>query len=153
MTDDDLLEALRQLAKEWEGKAREFQSRARVEKAGDIHTAYYYRGVVDTYQRAASSLRAMLSTNLDTVEAKSLQYRTTTMDEARSALSNAGLHARELSQHSDGAFTAIFSRLQPITQEQRIGRLSAANPHLIILDTGNLPDSGEPYIDFAFTSE
>ncbi|MBE2183908.1 MAG: hypothetical protein IAE89_10820 [Anaerolineae bacterium] len=149
---DDLVDALRQLARKWESSAREFQSRARVEKAGDIHTAYYYRGVVDTYQRAASALRVLLSTNQPTAEVPALQYRAATLAEAHDLLEKAGLYARDLRQHEDSAFTAIFSRLQPITQEQRIGRLSAVNRQLIILDAGSLPDSGEPYIDFAFAN-
>ncbi len=149
---DDLVDALHQLAREWESSAREFLTRARVEKAGDIHTAYYYRGVVDTYQRTASALRVLLSTNQPTAEVPALQYRIATLDEARVALEKAELYARDLRQHEDGAFTAIFSRLQPITQEQRVGRLSSVNQHVIILDTGSLPDSGEPYIDFAFVN-
>ena len=47
----------------------------------------------------------------------------------------------------------MFSRLQPITQETRIRQLSAADPHLVIVDQGTLRDTGDPYIDFAFRTD
>jgi len=77
-------------------------------------------------------------------------FRPLPIDEVRARLEAAGLFPRDLRQHRDNAFTAIFSRLQPLTQQQRISRLLTVDPAIQLLDAGFLADNGEPFIDFAF---
>lgn len=77
-------------------------------------------------------------------------FRPVPLDDVRARLAAVGLFPRDLHQHRDHAFTAIFSRLQPLTQEQRVTRLLTVDPGVHLLDAGFLADNGEPFIDFAF---
>lgn len=76
-------------------------------------------------------------------------YVKLTKERAGDLLLRAGLHVARLYVHSDGAATAIFSRLQPYTQDERIQRLLALDARITMLDQGKLPDSSESFIDFA----
>ena len=71
---------------------------------------------------------------------------------AADLLRRAGLFARSLTLHSDGVYSAVFSRLQPITLENRIRQLTSADARVVIVDSGTLRDTGDPYIDFAFAA-
>jgi hypothetical protein len=148
----DLADDFRALISEWEQLAREARERARIDRVGDVQNAYYYRGAAEAYTRAVQSARALLDGGaLPEAEQAAPNYAHLSEDEVSSLLNNAGLFARSLLVHDDGAFTAVFSRLQPVTQDKRLQLLNAADPRLTILDYGNLPDSGEPYVDFAFS--
>lgn len=146
-------EALLALIAQWESRAAEAREQTRLIHASDVSRAAYYEGVLRTYLGVANDLRALLSpaTSAET-PTPAPHYLAVPESEAADLLRRAGLFARSLTLHPDGVFSAVFSRLQPVTLENRVAQLSAADPRIVIVDSGTLRDTGDPYIDFAFTN-
>ena len=142
-------DALLALIEQWQALADQAREQAGLVDARDISRAAFYQGVMKTYQNAAQDLRDLLAPET-AAESPALEYRAVSESEAAAVLQRAGLFARSVTLHPDHVFSAVFSRLQPITQETRLQQLSAADPHLVIVDQGALRDTGDPYIDFAF---
>lgn len=141
------------LIEQWAARQREARKRSRSEHVGDAQTAYYYRGVSDTCQQVIDELMALVDAESFQKEPSTADYLPVSHQEADALLARVGLYPRSLSQHSDHAFTATFSRLQPITQTQRLRLLAEADSRLVILDEGKLPDTNDPFIDFAFVDK
>jgi hypothetical protein len=64
----------------------------------------------------------------------------------------AGLNLSKLYTHDDHTFSAIFPKIPPLSLEQRMTKLTTACHTIIILESGRLPNTQEPYIDFGFTA-
>lgn len=150
--DDDLRAALTALLSRWSAAAAEAQQKAGDRRLGDIQQAYFQHGVYKTYLAAIADLGALIGTDTPPPPAAH-HYALIPLEQARALLERAGLYPRDLLAHRDGAFTAQFSRLQPVTQAQRVERLSAADPRVVVLDVGFLADNGEPFIDFALRAD
>ncbi len=104
---------------------------------------------MQTYQGVIRDLRDLLA-EAPAPGADTVRYCATAEADAQAVLQRAGLFTRSLTLHPDHVFTAVFSRLQPITLENRLRQLQAADARLVIVDSGSLRDTGDPYIDFAF---
>lgn len=141
-------EALLALIAQWEALAEKAREQSRL--SSDLARAAFYEGVMKTYLGAAQDLRDLLAPKPDAPSPAPAEYLVVPEQEAAAILQRAGLFARSLTLHSDRVFTAVFSRLQPITQETRIHHLSDADSRIVIVDQGTLRDTGDPYIDFAF---
>ncbi len=151
--DGDSLAAL--LAR-WKARLDDAAQRSRQTRSGDLQAAYYYRGVADTWRAALADLRELAAASEPAVPVEPAPpERFELLDEARvqTLLTGLGLFPRRLQRHEDGAFTAIFSRLQPVSAARRRELLLAADPRLRILHEGNLPDTGDPYLEFAWVSD
>jgi hypothetical protein len=149
---DELETKLRGLIEQWDAMHVEAETRARAEATGDVARSYYFQGVAKTLEKMVGDLRELVDTPA-TPQAEAAQpmtYIVVSESEVSKLLVAAGVFPRTLRAHPDYAFTAIFPRLQPMSQEQRVSLITQADPRIIILDQGRLPDSGEPYIDFAF---
>ncbi len=142
-------DALRALIARWEALADEARAQTQLAHPSDLARAAAQQAVSKTYRSAAQDLRALLDPPLAEPNL-SAEYLIIAEDEAAAILKHAGLFARTLTLHPDHVFTAVFSRLQPITQESRIRQLTEVDARLVIVDHGTLRDSGDPYIDFAF---
>lgn len=151
----DLETKLRGLIDQWDAMRREAEAQARKEATVNSGRAYYLQGVAKTLDKMVGDLRELVDTPT-TPEAETAQpmsYIVITEGEVSRLLKGVGLFPRTLHAHPDYAFTAVFPRLQPLSQEKRIELISGADPRIIILDHGRLPDTGEPYIDFAFNHQ
>jgi len=152
--DTEITAGLRALIRQWEAQARAARLRADQAGAYDVHQMTYQQGMEAAYKEAVRNARALLGESEAAYNAKPAAppviYEAVSVKEVQSILSRAGLNVRTLYNHSDNAFSAVFSKLQPATQDERLRALAAAHPHLIILESGILQDSGEFYIDFAF---
>lgn len=135
---------------QWESLAHDARERSRTERTGDAYTAYYYKGVADTCQHVIDQLRTLLDTGDVAAPSASVEYMPVSEQAVNDLLVQIGLYPRTLHVHADHVFTAVFSRLQPISQDQRIQALNEADARIIVLDYGKLPDTNDPYIDFAF---
>ncbi len=142
-------EVLRALIAQWEARAAQAHEQTRLDSASELSRVSFYEGVMKTYLSAAQDLRDLLAPERETVPS-SLPYLAVPEQEAAAVLQTAGLFARSLTLHPDHVFTAVFSRLQPITLENRVHHLNNADPRIVIVDQGTLRDTGDPYIDFAF---
>ena len=158
--DDDLRADLLALIQTWEARVREAQARIPLERQRSSQAAYQLDAAAKAFQRAADELRQLLeahqSSEAENESGEPFAYVPVDRAQVQALLNRAGLHARSLSVHADNAFTVTFSRMQPVAPEQRVSQLTAAaalSEHglrLLVLDYGKLPDSGEPFIDFAF---
>ncbi len=145
MNEDDL----HRLIEQWEARADEAREQTRLAHASDLSRVTFNQGVVQTYQNVIRDLRDLLEeAPASPVEAP--LYCATSEADAQAVLQRAGLFTRSLTLHPDHVFSAVFSRLQPITLENRIRQLRAADSRVVIVDSGVLRDTGDPYIDFAF---
>lgn len=144
-------DTLQTLIMRWEAFAKDAQSRLQ-QASGDPHTRIYYQAVAQTYQRTADELRAAIEGYLppadDEIPGPPIFMRVT-RDQIINLLNRAGLNITRLYLHDDGALTVVFPRLQPYSQEERLRKLREAESRVTILDMGKLPDTGDPYIDFA----
>ena len=148
MSDEPLLDLIAQ----WEALAEKARQQMRLDGASDIARAAFYEGVVKTYQSAAQDLRTLLAPPESPAQVEAdTDYLTVPEPEAAAILRRAGLFPRSLTLHPDHVFTAVFSRLQPVTHEVRIRQLSSADPRIVIVEHGTLRDSGDLFIDFAFS--
>lgn len=148
MNDDPLLALIAQ----WEALVEQARQQMRLDSASDISRAAYYDGVVKTYRAAINDLRALLApAEADATPEPAPAYSAVPEQEAAATLQRAGLFARSLTLHPDNVFTAVFSRLQPLTHDARIRQLTTADSRIVIVDHGTLRDSGDIFIDFAFS--
>lgn len=146
---------LRGLTEQWDAMRREAESQARKEATVDTGRSYYFQGVAKTLSKMVGDLRELIDmpTTPEAEVAQPMSYIVVTEGEVNRLLKGVGLFPRTLHAHPDYAYTAVFPRLQPLSQEKRIELLTGADPRIIILDHGRLPDTGEPYIDFAFNHQ
>ncbi|MBE0688806.1 MAG: hypothetical protein IH587_01635 [Anaerolineae bacterium] len=148
-------ETLQTLITRWEAFARDAQSQLQ-QQSGDPHTRIYYQAIAQTYQRAAEELRAVAEGKTPPSDSQipgPPAFLHMTRDQTTRLLDRAGLNITTLYMHDDGALTVVFPRLQPYSQEERLRRLCAAESRVTILDMGKLPDTGDPYIDFAIMDD
>lgn len=146
------LDELSALLQTWTERAQVARQKSRMDRAGDAQTAYYHKGISDTYQQAIRDLEGLFGEIAVTVPnaASPVTYVAVSESTVNDLLTSAGLYIRELTVHADHVVTAVFSRLQPTTQEQRLQALTQADSRIVILSQGKLMETGEPFIDFAF---
>ncbi len=141
--------ALKALETQWAGRMKEAGQFAEQNRGRNLERAQYYRGVADGLRIAIQDLQDTLNPPAEKpAPAPSENYAAVGMEQAKSALEQAGLGAAELVAHKDNTFTASFTALQALTLETRIAQLEAAGA--TVLDTGRLPNSNKTYIDFGF---
>lgn len=140
------------LLNRWESRLNEAVQRSRQVKTGDLQAAYYFRGVAETYKTALAELRALIEEPAE-APAGPPTLLNVPVEQVGALLHKLGLFPRSLSRHEDGAFTAVFSRLQPVSTARRSELLIGADRRLRILYEGTLPDTGDPYVEFGFIAE
>ncbi|NDJ59797.1 MAG: hypothetical protein GYB67_01660 [Chloroflexi bacterium] len=169
-------DTLQELIDQWVKRASEAREKAQMRGQPN---AQYYNGVMNTYLQVVKDLRAAagIAAPPQTAAAPSTpapsaaaappaaappaavqpdsvaalpEYVRVGEAEVTSILTNAGLFTRELQRHTDGAYTAIFSKLQPLGQDERLNKLRRADGRIRVLEHGALSDSGDPFIEFAF---
>jgi hypothetical protein len=146
-------DSLDALLERWETRWAEAQTRSRQIKTGDLQAAYYFRGVAETYKTALAELRRLVDGDSEPPAPPQLRLIQFTQEQVSAMLTDLGLFPRILRRHEDGAFTAVFSRLQPVSQARRLELLQGADRRLRILQDGALHDNGDPYIEFGFVDE
>ncbi len=152
----ELREQITALLNSFAERRREIAEKAKEAYTNDWRNDYFYRGVISTYNDVIKDLSELLQTGDDIaqpVPPPPPQYLAVSEEDVATMLNRVGVFARQVIVHADGAITAIFARMQPTPQDERIAKLRSADTRIVILDTGKLPDSGEPYIDFALTMD
>ncbi|MCB9454034.1 MAG: serine/threonine protein kinase [Anaerolineaceae bacterium] len=156
-------EGILELSAKWEHLAYEAGLKAAQLNATSTHQAYFQRGLANAYQNAAQDLRRYIQEAAATVPQESfmpndpttIEAYTLFIDVSRSevekVLKRARLKFSNLYEDNSHVFSAIFARMPPLPLEERIQRLTKACDTIIVLESGTLPDSGDPYIDFGFT--
>ncbi len=167
---------LRALANRWVLKARDHARQSK--STGDERLSAYHRGIAETYHKAALDLadelqsggnrasaptsqsaastgalpdtKPMVAPTDDEPAAIPISYVAVPVKEVIMMLEYAGISARDVNMHKDNVYTAIFSRWQPFSDEERLKMMRGADRRLVVLANGKLRDTGDPYVDFAF---
>ncbi len=165
---------LRALANRWVLKARDHARQSK--STGDERLSAYHRGIAETYHKAALDLADVLQSGGSRAPASSSQtpstgslpdtrpmtapaledegepvsYVALAVKEVILMLEYAGISARDVNMHKDNVYTAIFSRWQPFSDDERLKMMQGADRRLVVLANGKLRDTGDPYVDFAF---
>lgn len=163
---DDPVSELRARANRWALVARDHarEAKARTTERDEVKAAYY-RGLAEAYYKLALELAEVVKTMPETGPAPTPtvpappskptapRYAAVPIQEAIRILDYAGVSARDVKQHKDNVFSAVFSRWQPFSERERIDRITSFDPRILILNSGLLPDTKDPYVDFAFRAE
>jgi serine/threonine protein kinase len=150
-----------ELAAKWEHMASEAHSKATQLTGTSTHQAYFQRGLANAYQNAAQDMRTYFK-QVTSQAGSPMQNMPTTVDqyelfiqvsreEVERVFKRARLKTNHLYEDSSHVFSAIFARMPPLPLDERIHRLTKACDTIIVLESGILPDSGDPFIDFGFT--
>jgi serine/threonine protein kinase len=140
------------LAFKWEKEAKDAETRG-AKSTIDRQTAMFHRGAAKGYSTAAAELRSLLETTskggTGPLTAPQV-YAPVTRKEAASFLEDLGMKVSYLYEDKGYIFTAIFPKVPLTSLDERIERMLEAASGIVIVESGKLPDTGEPYIDFAF---
>ncbi len=171
-----LMHELRALANRWAIKAREY---ARDGKASaDPAQAQYYQGFAEGYYKAATDLAAFLKGETVDVDgsstlivnpptpkqssapkpqaappppvAPSPSYLNMAVSEIINVLEFAGASPRDVKIRPGNTVYAEFSKWQPLADHERVAKIAAADPRVVILNFGRTKDGNDPYVEFAF---
>ncbi|MFN8372275.1 MAG: serine/threonine-protein kinase [Anaerolineae bacterium] len=140
------------LAQKWEKEARDAETRG-AKPTLDRQTAYFHRGTAKGLSAAAAELRSLIETTGKESAAPTAPpqiYAPVTRKEAATFLENVGMKVSYLYEDKGYIFTAIFPKLPLTSIDDRIRKMREMAPGIVIVEAGKLPDTGEPYIDFAF---
>ncbi len=146
-----MIQTTADLIARWESLADAAKTRMQLEHAIDPHMRMFYKGMIQAYRQAAAELRVSSGARpaAQPTSGGAPVFDKLSRDAVLGLLARANLKAADIYLHADGAATAIFTRLHPLTNEERIAQLQAVDVRLVILDAGRLRDSGDPFIDFA----
>jgi len=166
-TYDELTTALRALANKWVYRARDYSRESKT--IDNPETAAHNRGAAESYHKAAMELAAVLqgdSAALQTGERRAVtdtgtapaasadaapvSYAAMPIREVVMMLDYAGANARDITMNPNNVFTAVFSRWQPLSDDERLKKIKSADPRIVIVATGKQRESGDPFIDFGF---
>ena len=117
----------------------------------ELNANHAERAAALAYRRAAADLRAYVTGDLPTDVPAAPTYEMMPTANVEQMLAMVGVRPKRLYADKDHTFTAIFARLPVVALESRIEKLKEL-PGLQIIESGTLMESGEPFIDFGFTS-
>lgn len=173
-----LMHELRALANRWAIKAREYARDGKA--AADPAQAQFYQGFAEGYYKAATDLAAFLKgetvdatdgtpvplAKSPTSDPKSavapqaaapvapppppVSYLNVAVGEVINVLEFAGASPRDVKMRPGNVVYAEFSKWQPLADHERVAKIAAADPRIVILNFGRTKESNDPYVEFAF---
>jgi len=73
------------------------------------------------------------------------------LNEVLDILAFAGTNPREVRPNAGvNTFTAIFSRWEPLMPHERVALLQKADYRLVIVESGKIRDTSDPFVEFGF---
>lgn len=152
--DNHLQTSLQAVAQKWEQRAQEAAANAANMRTNNANEAYFQRGIANAYAAAVQDIQELLTGGEDQHAQSDAAgvFVPVRREQVERMIQRAGLNLGKLYQHDDQTFSAIFPKMPPMTLEQRMSKLTTACGTIIILESGRLPNTQEPYIDFGFTA-
>lgn len=173
-----LLNRLRDLANNWALRARDY---ARDSKAAGVPAdkAAYERGLAEGFYKAATELAELIKAlpsdatvtaaipkasapapaSISSAPASkpaadpTPAYLKLSLREAIDVLTFAGTTPRDVQPRPDNSFMAVFSKWENIQPHERIEKIKKADLRLVILQSGTIKDTHDPFIVFAFKDQ
>lgn len=173
-----LLNQLRDIANKWAIRARDYARDSKAADAPPDRAAYE-RGLAEGFYKAATELADLLkalppdmlaaaSTNNPVASAPTASsptvkvapsapaapaaptYIKISLREAMDVLTFAGTSPRDVQPKPDNTFMAVFSKWENIQPHERLEQIKKADLRLVVLQSGTLKDSHDPFVVFAF---
>src|SRR5690606_3044607 len=125
---------------EWQAEADRANTQAAHARLGDQSRAAYQRGMAKAYETAATTLRSLLRQDVPAEEGGH-SHSVVPIDklQVRKMLELGGWRFTQLYAHNDNTFSVVFPRSLMTSFEDRMVKLKALHPALIILQYGTLP--------------
>jgi len=171
---EDLGSALRSLANRLTLKARDNAADAKRKAAGDPQ-GEYLRGLAEGYYKSALELAEIIkkhgTSSLSSSGAGAVtsppvmpgaasraaaappppaQYEAMPINEVIRLLSYVDANPRDVTPNKDNSYTAIFSRWQPLSDQERLAKIKSMDMRVVVLANGKTKDSNDPFVVFAF---
>lgn len=147
---DDLVNGLLGLVEGWENKARDATSSAAKVRM-DANRAAYFKALAEAYKAAAQEVLDLIYAEPEPEGGQQI-FVPVTLRQVEQFLGRAGMKAMAIYEDTGSIFSVVFTKMPPISPEERMVRLRAACSTIVFLDSGKLHDTGEPYLDFGFTA-
>jgi len=146
--------ALHTVIQKWEQRAQEAAANAATQRTNNSNEAYFQRGIANAYAAAAQDVQELMSGGADERAESDAAgvFVPVRREQVEQVIQRAGLNLAKLYQNDEHIFSAIFPKMPPMSLEQRMNKMTAACGSIIILESGRLPNTQEPYIDFGFTA-
>ncbi len=160
----DQMSQLRSLANRLTLKARDQAAEAKRKTPGDPQ-AEYLRGLAEGYYKSAVELANILKGQAGDTEAETSvtdkrstqtgrfadpEFEQIPLEEVIRMLSYADINARDVIPNRDGTFVAIFSRWQPLSDQERLLKLKSVDTRIFVLASGRNHETSDPFIKFGF---
>jgi serine/threonine-protein kinase len=152
--DGNLAAVLQTVMRKWAQRAQEAAGSAANSRVNDPNETHFQRGIANAYTAAAQDVRELLVGGEDEhIESDAAGvFVPVRRQQVEQLIQRAGLNLSKLYEHDDQTFSAIFPKMPPMSLEQRMKQLTAVCGTMIVLESGRLPNTQEPYIDFGFTA-
>jgi hypothetical protein len=164
--------ALRSLANRWMMLARDYDRDSKNPKL-DAEKAANMRGLSEAFRRAsldlANALRSAGTTAVSDLPtapppqeeapaaaasnsplASQYVFREIDQSEAIRFLEFAGATPRDVFVRKDNTILAVFSKMQPLADSERLNLIRSADKRVVILSSGKTRESKDPYVEFGF---
>lgn len=167
---DEQIGMLRSLANRFMMNARDY---SRESKSGilTLEGAAHKRGMAEAFLKAANDLASLLknagadgsidrgasdgaadTNGLLTRAPAPITFAEITQIDAIRLLEFAGATPKDVQIRKDNTVFAVFSKLQPIAERERVGLLRKADGRVVIITIGKTKEGGDPFIEFGVRS-
>lgn len=162
---------LRNLANRWMMLARDYDRDSKNAKITPERVEYL-RGLSEAFRKSSLDLANMLRSAGATVtgeastaaveedetklsisaspEAAKIRFMEIDQTEAIRFLSFVGATPRDVIVRRDNTILAVFSKMQPIAENDRLNLIRNADKRVVILSTGKTRDARDPFVEFGF---
>jgi hypothetical protein len=162
---EEQVQTLRTQANRWMMLARDYDRDSKSAKI-DAEKAAYLRGLSEAFRKSALELASVLKTvgvnetseftplaaeDAPTVLApKTITYVAVDQTEAIRFLNFVGATPRDVVIRKDNTVLAVFSKMQPLSDPERINLIKNGDKRVLIIGSGRTTDSRDPYVEFGF---
>ncbi|MDZ4764607.1 MAG: hypothetical protein SGI73_08645 [Chloroflexota bacterium] len=166
---EEQVQTLRTLANRWMMLARDYDRDSKNPKI-DADKAAYQRGLSEAFRKSALELANVLKAVgvsetgefnvLAAEDAPTLQggspvvtaisFVVIDQTEAIRFLNFVGATPRDVVIRKDNSILAVFSKMQPLSDPERVGLIKNGDKRIMIITSGRTTESRDPYVEFGF---
>lgn len=164
---------LRTLANRWMMLARDYDRDSKSAKI-TAEKANYNRGLSDAFRKTAlelaNVLKAVNINNTDEMAAitaasgapedsptavsspltANISFAEMDQNEVIRYLNFVGATPRDVAIRKDNSILAVFSKMQPIAEPERLSMIKNGDKRVVIISSGKTRESRDPYVEFGF---
>jgi hypothetical protein len=169
---EEQVQMLRTLANRWMMLARDYDRDSKSPKI-DAEKAAYQHGLSEAFRKTALELANVLKSadvtttgELSAVSASpedaptlrvasgqataTISFAPIDQTEAIRFLTFAGATPRDVTVRKDNTILAVFSKMQPLADAERLNLIRGADKRVVIISSGKTREQRDPYVEFGF---